>query len=222
MLRKFLFLVFLLPGGSGLCQERILFVGNSLTYANRLPAILCSLATANGRTAECAAVAMPGVSLADQWADGKALERIREGRWTTVVLQQGPSGSADGRRDLRRYGKKFAREIEANGARTAFYMVWPSMERPGDFDRVIESYRLAAKDSGATLLPVGEAFRLALAKRVPILDSDQFHPSVAGSYLAALVIYRVVFGEMPKEHVIGFDAETREAMEAAVNDSCGD
>jgi hypothetical protein len=86
-----------LPGGSPPVlaegpELRILFIGNSLTAANELPAILEGLVRTGGtRPLDWKAVLLPGASLEDQWQAGEAQRAIGSQRWDVVVLQQGPS-----------------------------------------------------------------------------------------------------------------------------------
>jgi hypothetical protein len=115
------------------------------------------------------------------------------------VLQQGPSASAEGRQVLLEYARRFSQEIQRVGAKTALYMVWPFTGRSPDFDGVAESYRRAAGEVKGLLFPVGEAWRGAL-KRDPKLElysPDGLHPTAAGSYLAALVMYEQLYGRSP-------------------------
>ncbi|HEX4913988.1 MAG TPA: SGNH/GDSL hydrolase family protein [Vicinamibacterales bacterium] len=177
---------------------RVLFVGNSLTYANDLPASVCALARSAGREAICESVARPDYGLEEHWNDGEARRVIARG-WDVVVLQQGPSALPESRRLLIAYARRFDAEIKKAGARTAFYMVWPSRARRGDFAGVSQSYRAAAKDVKAQLMPVGDAWRAAWAvdADLQLYGPDGFHPSPIGSYLAALVIYEQVFAAPP-------------------------
>ena len=89
----------------------------------------------------------PGFSLEDQWNQGDAQKAIAVGSWDYVVLQQGPSASADGISVLRAYSERFAEQIRAAGAKPVLYMVWPSTSRPQDFDGVVQSYAGAARAS---------------------------------------------------------------------------
>jgi hypothetical protein len=195
----------LLPGGTPQAREpkgqlRVLFIGNSLTYANDLPAIVGALAEASGQGPLIhKSVAFPDVSLEDQWKRGDAQRAIAEGKWDVVVLQQGPSGLEESRKLLLVYTRLFAKEIRSSGARPALYMVWPSQARLRDFDRVVESYKLAADDVKALLLPVGQAWREAwkLDANIALYSEDKFHQSIAGSYLAAMVIYEKLFAASP-------------------------
>lgn len=177
---------------------RILFIGNSLTYANDLPAMVCAMAKSAGRQAVCESVAKPDYGLEEHWEDGGARKAIARG-WDVVVLQQGPSALAESRRLLVAYTRRFDAEIKKAGARTALYMVWPSRARFGDFPRVSESYAAAAGDVKALLLPAGDAWRAAWAidSGLGLYGPDGFHPSPTGTYLAALVIYEQIFASPP-------------------------
>jgi hypothetical protein len=179
---------------------RVLFIGNSLTYTNDLPALVEALAEAAGEPRpNCKAIAAGGYSLEDHWNQGAARKAIAQGGWDVVVLQQGPSASTEGRRSLLEYARRFAQEIRRAGARPALYMVWPATSRKGDFDGVVESYRQAAEEAKGILFPAGEAWRAAW-KRDPKLElysADGLHPTPAGSYLAALTIYEQLYRRTP-------------------------
>ena len=173
---------------------RILFIGNSLTYANDLPGMVCALARSAGRQAICESVAKPDYGLEEHWDDQEARRAIRRG-WDIVVLQQGPSSLPESRRLLISYTRRFDAEIRKAGARTALYMVWPSRTRRGDFPGVSQSYTAAAADVKGQLLVAGEAWRAAWAAdpSLQLYGPDGFHPSPIGTYLAALVIYEQLF-----------------------------
>jgi hypothetical protein len=178
----------------------VLFVGNSLTYFNDLPIMVAAMAGAAGETPPvCRGVVGPGYSLQDHWEQGSALKAIEEGGWDYVVLQQGPSGSSEGRLLLLRYARKFVPAIRKAGATPVFFMVWPTVTRWRDFSDVSDSYRFAAKDSGGILVPVGEAWRNALKEDpdVPLYRPDEIHPTPTGSYLAALVFVGDLYGRTP-------------------------
>lgn len=177
-------------------ELRVLFIGNSLTYTNNLPHLVEALAAASNRRLIHQSLTLPNYSLEDHWVDGNALKLIRQERWDIVVLQQGPSGLEESRELLIKYSRLFDREIHKVGARTALYMVWPSVSRFQDFDRVTESYTLAADDIQGILLPAGTAWLEAwkLDAKAPLYSEDGFHPSAIGSYLVAFVFYERLFG----------------------------
>ena len=187
---------------------RILFIGNSLTYTNDLPGVLAALAdSANVESTSVTAVAYPGYALEDHWTQGDALAAIRRGGWTFVIMQQGPSALEESRVNLITWGKRFAAEIRSVGAQPAFYTVWPSSDRAFDFPRVVESYRLVADSTGGVLLPAGAAWLEAnrLDPSVPLYGPDGFHPSIAGTYLAAVTM----FGRLYQRSAVGLPAGVR-------------
>ena len=142
--------------------SRVLFIGNSLTEANGLPAMVETLSRQGGGTPiSTASVVFGGFSLEDHWNQGMAQRRIAEGGWSIVVLQQGPSALPESQVALREWTARFDSVIRASGARTALYMVWPESNRPDAFDAVSRSYARAAEDVTGMLLPVGEAWRAA-------------------------------------------------------------
>jgi hypothetical protein len=179
---------------------RILFIGNSLTFANDLPAMVQQLGRSDpGRPVTVASVAFPDFSLEDHWNQGDALQAINAGSWDFVVLQQGPSALPESRTNLIEWAGRFAAEIRRVGARPALYMVWPELSRENVWGDVTESYRAAAEAVDGVLLPAGEALRSARADdpSLALFGGDGFHPTVAGTYGAALVIYAMTAGVSP-------------------------
>lgn len=185
------------PSGPGL---HVLFIGNSLTYANNLPGILEALAdSAHKPLLEARMVAKPDYSLEDHWGDGDALTAIKKGGWNVIVLQQGPSSVEENRQLLIKYAKFFSVPISQVGAKPALYMVWPTIDRTADFMRASESYRLAADTVHGLLFPVGDGWQATWRRdqTVPLYAFDGLHPSPEGSYLAALIMYAVLYGQSP-------------------------
>lgn len=175
----------------------MLFIGNSLTYVNDLPAITVELARTDGAVSlETATVAYPNYSLDDHLIRGEAARRIAEGGWDVVVLQQGPSALPLSRVALIAAARQFAVLCEAAGARVALYSVWPPSDQVATLDQVTASYAAAADSVGGLLLPAGWAWHLAWLQdpSLPLYGPDGFHPSPYGSYLAALVVYRGLTG----------------------------
>jgi hypothetical protein len=172
-------------------RTRVLFIGNSLTATNDLPARIRELAREAGDAWDTSAVVYPNYSLEDHWRRGDASRAIARGGWTFVVLQQGPSALPESRALLVDYARRFDTRIRAAGARTALYMVWPSDSRRGDFPGVSQSYSAAAAALGATLLPVGDAWQAAWREdaRLALYGDDRFHPSPLATALAAIVIH---------------------------------
>ena len=179
----------------------VLFIGNSLTYSNNLPNLLKHLLeVAQDDPVHIEAVAFPDYGLPDHWVSGSSRDRLASGGWDVVILQQGPSAT-EGRPYLLDYTELFDQEIRAQGGRTALYMVWPARSRFFDFAGVLDSYRTAADEVGGIFFPAGEAWRVAW-ETDPDLEfygSDGFHPTLLGSYIAAVVMMERLTGYDPRE-----------------------
>ena len=120
--------------------QRVLFVGNSLTAANDLPATVAALARAAGRPIETDVRAPGGFALEDHWTTTDVQQAIADGHYDVVVLQQGPTSLPESRVNLLEWGRTFAVAIRAAGGRPAFFTVWPESWRSYAFDAVIYSY----------------------------------------------------------------------------------
>src|ERR1700754_1130611 len=105
---------------------RVLFIGNSLTYSNDLPAIVQAMGAATlQRPLVYKTIAFPNFSLEDHWNQKEARKAIANSAWDIVVMQQGPSASTEGRALLLEYARRFADEIRRAGGRPALYIAWP-------------------------------------------------------------------------------------------------
>jgi hypothetical protein len=185
----------LAPGPDG-DQLAVLMIGNSLTYENELPDLLFYLLDdLQDEEVYIESVAFPNFGLPDHWQQGAALDRIERGGWDIVILQQGPSAT-EGRPYLLEYAEIFAEEIHAVGADPGLFMVWPAKSRFFDFDGVLDSYATAAELVDGYMFPAGEGWRAGWSRdpELPFYDLDGFHPSILGSYMAALVMAQQITG----------------------------
>lgn len=185
-----------------------------------------ALADAAGLGWHVEAELLGGAGLQQHWERGLVQARISGGRWDAVVLQQGPSSLPDSRANLREWTGEFDLLVREAGGRSALYMVWPELSRLAWFDRVRDSYALAARDVEGWFLPAGEAWRAAWAvdPGLQLYGGDGFHPTVAGSWAAALTIFAGLSGRSPLDlpRPAGVDAapaeQIRQAAEKALED----
>lgn len=176
---------------------KILFIGNSLTRSNDLPALVREIGGLDDVALVTTEVLFNDYSLEDHWNTGVAQKHIQNQKFDFVVCQQGPSALQESRELLIEYSKRFSRESKPNDAKFALYMVWPSLSRSFDLDNVIYSYTEAAKVANAVLCPAGLAWKKAWEedKSLGLYSRDDFHPNVKGSVLAALTIYASLFNK---------------------------
>jgi hypothetical protein len=178
---------------------RVLFVGNSLTDTNDLPAVVATLARGLGIEIEYETIAPGGVSLEDHWNAGRVPAEIASGKWNAVVMQQGPSALPESQVNLREWAERLAELAREHGARPALLTVWPEGYRVNALGEVIESYANAASAAHAELYPAGLAWQSAWSRTpsLPLYGPDGFHPSPLGTYLAALVVCAGLTGQQP-------------------------
>lgn len=199
--RHTLVLIFLLAAAHLPAQTRalrVLFVGNSLTAGNDVPALVQAMAELQGVNLQVATVAPGGYAIEDHWHDGN--QRLLEsGNYDIVVLQQGPSTLPDSQANLREWAVTWANFARSLRVRTALYMIWPVRTQANGFALVSQSYRNAATAADAALFPAGEAWQAALRANASIglYQSDDLHAMPAGSFLAAMVIARGLFSLDP-------------------------
>ncbi len=180
-----------------IAEVRILFIGNSLTYSNDLPALVVKEGKKKKVVVKTEMIALPNYALEDHWSEGKIQERIEKGGFDYVVVQQGPSSQAEGREWLFSGGLKIATICKQANARLAFFMVWPAKTNLNMFDGVIKNYRDAALATESILCPVGEEWKkhFETTGDYSYYGDDGFHPSRKGSEVAAKIIVDTLLSE---------------------------
>ncbi|MBL7846422.1 MAG: SGNH/GDSL hydrolase family protein [Cyclobacteriaceae bacterium] len=174
---------------------KILFVGNSLTYTNDLPAKVAAIGSDRGVLIEKEMLAYPNYALEDHWNEGCLQTMISSGYFDFVVIQQGPSSQADGAQSLLDFGQRIQDLCKASDTKLAFFMVWPARIYYNTFPGVIANYTTAASSTRALLCPVGQIWKLYQDRTgdFSYYGPDEFHPSLKGTDVSAEVIYKTLF-----------------------------
>ena len=187
-----------LPQGQARPQ-RILFIGNSLTYASEgLWSHFAKLTAGTATPAQTDRSVFGGAFFKSLWERPEPRQAIRSGGWDVVVLQEDLPETRVA--DFKDYAQRFVQEVRAAGARPVLLMAW-AYPRLGWITQ--EEIASAHRDIGRALkvpvAPVGLAWQSALAQRPSLLlyAKDQEHPSMAGTYLATVVVYVTVFETNP-------------------------
>jgi hypothetical protein len=155
-----------------------------------------------------------GYSLRMHWKSRAALMKIRNGHYSHVVLQGHSLSAIDHPDELAEDAERFHSAITASGSRTVLYETWARKPNTSlykkhtvvrTFDdmvgRIDTAYSGIARRLHAELAPVGGAFVRAWKSEpaVAVWGSDGSHPTLAGSYLAACVLYGAITGRDPRE-----------------------
>ncbi len=194
---------------------KVLFIGNSFTYYNDLPAMTAELSAKAGTEILAESVTKGGWFLR-KFADpedemGQELRRVypRE-EWDYIVLQEQslcPAANPE----------EFLASVEALRAflkprkKFLMYQTWAyedgseklkntGMEYGAMRDGLKAAYEEAARRTGAACVPVGSAFSLCRDRypAIVLYREDHFHPSPEGTYLAACLFVHELTGIRPE------------------------
>ena len=183
---------------------RVLFIGNSFTrYWGGQSVLGMTLARSSAagheRPAIFEQVTGNGFDLRDHWDFGRAVDRIREGHWDYVVLQDHSEGPLVHQATFIQYAKLLDAEIKRSGAKTVLFMTWSKVFEPQNQKPLAEAYERLGREMGAEVVPVGLAFEQSLAARpdVKLLELDGKHPTMFGSYLTACCFYSFFYRDSP-------------------------
>lgn len=189
--------------------ETVLFLGNSRTYNNDLPFLVRKMADSAGAPVryEMSIEAWGGASL-DALAANADVQQSLTWHWDHVFLQGESRAHLDeaARHQFQVGGAKLLVAANAQHSPAALIVNWaysqeffaglgannidPSQLRGLYLANVQLDHRRLAQSLGAKLVNTCQAWEAAL-RRAPQLQlyRDGNHPSLAGSYLAALTVY---------------------------------
>jgi hypothetical protein len=179
----------------------MLFIGNSFTTKNDLPELLGAIAKASkGIDIESQVISAGGASLR-RHLNADAASTIAGGNWDFVVLQEQSMLPVKNSRRFHENVREFVPAVKESGAEMVLYMTWARKKESENQKLLTDSYNEIGAELGATVVPVGIAWQLLLAKDdTPVLHAeDGSHPTVAGSYLAACTFYATLFDGDPTE-----------------------
>lgn len=186
---------------------RVLFIGNSYTSVNDLPAVVAKLSEASQSPFrfEVGQHAPGGKTWEDHAAD-PTVDQLIEQSWDYVVLQD-QSVQPFIVNEVKDALLSLDAKIETTGAKTILFMTWArSADRKDVNDQtrfrqdmsVSSYYQKHAKAIDARVSPVGRAWERALRDATVTLHaSDGSHPNAHGTYLAACVFYATLTEESP-------------------------
>jgi hypothetical protein len=205
----FTFLLFVAAKAAVGASVSVLFVGNSLIYRNDLPTEFKKLAAESSLhvDVDVTSITPGGAFLYDHWKRGDVLTTLRNRHPNFLVLQGQSTEPLSAPKQFRYYGTLFKKEADRVQAKTILFSTWArptgdpyykdpaSGGSPAEMQRRLNTaYASLAQKIGATLAPVGVAWEHAqrVAPQIQLLDGTQ-HPSPAGTYLAAAILFRTVF-----------------------------
>lgn len=203
--------------------KKALFLGNSYTGVNDLPKLVSDAAASAGDTLIFDSNTPGGYYIAQHLANQASMAKVAASSWDNVILQDQSMALAypSTFMNFLPYCVTMDSTIKAQNrcAQTMFYATWG--RKPGDqyvcappecdpsrlivrtyfeMDSAIGShYKVFADTLKASVSPVGTVWRY-IRRNYPAIElyqTDDSHPSVAGSYAAACCFYTAIFRRDP-------------------------
>jgi hypothetical protein len=184
-------------------KDRVLFVGNSLTYVGNVPAVFSALAESNGRPYASDMIVRGGATLTQRVSDGSVARALDENNYTALVLQErggdlmcsfGPDSCAQSRQAI----KALAALAKQKGVYAVLLGTY--QPHPVASQRLIKEESSAAADAGITYIEVSEKLQ-QLRHTAPELTwfaTDGMHPGKDLALLNAVLVHKALRGSLPR------------------------
>jgi hypothetical protein len=214
---SFLFLGFLSFAQTS--TQKVLFLGNSYTSVNNLPQMLKDVALSVNDSVIFDVNAPGGYTFQGHSTNATSLAKIMVGDWDYVVLQEQSQMPSFPDQQVLTDVFPYANQLDSlvnlynPCAETVFYMTWgrkngdasncaswPPVCTYNGMDSLLNlRYQMMAQQNDAIVSPVGEVWNYVRVNHpeIELYQSDESHPSIAGTYLAACTFYATIFRKDP-------------------------
>lgn len=181
---------------------RILMIGNSFTYYNDMPRILSAMLGEEVVSFTRGGAYLSAHLDAEDEMYQPTHKALSDEKWDYVILQEQSNAPMTKREAFQESAKGLCELIHQNGAKPLLYATWAYKDGTEKlasmgvgYDEMLQglydSYHAAAESNHALIADVGLAFR-DVRDIVELYCEDAFHPSPAGSVLAAATIAAVI------------------------------
>lgn len=197
--------------------KNVLFLGNSYTYGNNLPTLLQQMATSTNDVLVQDSNAIGGFRFMDHVTNQTSLTKLNANHWDYVVLQEQsqmpafPLGYVN--QNVFPYATQLVALAKQNYACAVpmFFTTWgrkngdPQICLNGQCtytvmdDLLQQRYRTMAETNKGVISPVAQVWRYLRANHpnIELYTTDESHPSLAGSMVAAYTFYVAIFKKDP-------------------------
>lgn len=176
---------------------RVLFIGNSHTYFNDMPYIFKKICEENGIDTEVTMLARGYKGLDYHCKEPQTRFNILYGNYNYVILQHLQSGFD--KDILLSSAEELKKYIDTVKAVPVLYMPWTLKSERDKQEYMTSGYFEAGEKLGIQVAPVGVVWWKYFDKfpAEHLYFTDDKHPSELGSALAAITIFKTVFGRTP-------------------------
>ncbi len=176
---------------------RILFIGNSHTYFNDMPAMVARRFREDGFDCEVTMIAHGGWFLEQHVQEPDVRFNILYGHYDYVVLQEHSHPMA-GEDKFLQAAQTLNRWIREAGCIPVIYMTWAKKDEESEQAHMIEVHQRVAKSINALLAPVGEYWwgYMRSWPNIEMYNEDGAHASKHGSEFAAKYIWDAIYHDL--------------------------
>ncbi|NNJ31460.1 DUF4886 domain-containing protein [Lacrimispora defluvii] len=201
-------------------QPSVLFLGNSMTYTNDLPSVFSQLSQSGGFMADVYELTEGSYRL-EYFADredevgSQVYDALENYTWDYVILQEQSGIATMAEETMYSAARTLDSLIRQAQGEPVFFMTWAFKEgismdllaglkyresREEMQTEIASHYINIAKELDAMLAPAGIAFMRCTSRfpEIELWDEDENHPSPAGTYLSACVLYNVLYDQSPE------------------------
>lgn len=213
-------------------SKKVLFIGNSYTDVNNLPQLVKDASESAGERLTFGSNTPGGCTFA-QHCLNQSMDLIRQGGWDVVVLQEQsqypsfPQGQVE--QEVFPFATQLVDAVYANNpeGEAMFYMTWgrkngdernaiyfPVLGTYEGMDSMLyERYMYMARTNDASVCPVGRVWRYLRNNNpeIELYQSDDSHPTMAGSYAAACSFFTMIYHRTPTDIVFRADLNETDA-----------
>lgn len=204
--------------------DSVLFIGNSYTYFNALPVLFQNLSNSLGDSVYVGSITQGGYTIQDHANNPQHINKLLEKNWNYFIVQeQSQIPTID--HYFQQLSLPYLAVLNSyfqlhadHCAKVGLFLTWgrrfggqqcdgnqtycsvPFVDFGHMQDTLTSRYLQMARSIAAAVHPVGEAWRLALNDTVGLIlhATDNSHPNLMGSYLAACTHYASRFGKSPQ------------------------
>jgi hypothetical protein len=193
----------------------ILFIGNSYTYVNDLPAVLNNLTNSLGDIATIDSRTQGGASFATHIGNSSTYSSIHSKPWDFVVIQGQSQELSFPTSQVNTQSYPYIVQLDDSihknkyCSQTILFMTWGRQNGDPQWDSIatyngmqerLTNAAIRMADSiNASISPVGVAWKYARDNypSINLYSSDGSHPSFEGTYLAACTFYASIYRKSP-------------------------
>lgn len=176
---------------------KVLFIGNSHTYFNDMPALFKAFCAQRGIDAHVTMLTKGGMGLDYHLKQEQTLFNIRYGGYDYVVLQHTahPMGDLD---VMRNAAREMVRIVREAGSTPVFYQTWAKKDDEAFQSTMSGVYNALGEELGVPVAPVGDEWQKYRIEHpeTEMYWKDGEHASPDGSRLAARVIFETICADL--------------------------